>query len=163
MTCLNGEIKRELKLRNFKKIFQITKIVEFEIHSKKKGNWNSTICEIPHCSILEVSIGPRRPRWPRQVRPVRRLIGWADQMILIDRASPTTQMGGPNYQNETGTLENPNRLGRPNNQDRSGRPDDPNGLGAWWTRWSWQPIRTRLSKFWNSSKFGWVDLDQNLV
>jgi len=31
MTCLDEEIKRKLKLRNFKKVFQITKIVEFEI------------------------------------------------------------------------------------------------------------------------------------
>jgi len=36
MTCLDEEIKRELKLKNFKKIFQITKIVEFEIHSERK-------------------------------------------------------------------------------------------------------------------------------
>jgi len=36
MTCLDEEIKRELKLRNFKNIFQIIKIVEFEIHSKRK-------------------------------------------------------------------------------------------------------------------------------
>jgi len=32
ITCLDGESKRKLNLRNFKKIFQITKIVEFEIH-----------------------------------------------------------------------------------------------------------------------------------
>jgi len=36
MTCLDDEIKRELGLRNFKKIFQITKIVKFEIHSERK-------------------------------------------------------------------------------------------------------------------------------
>jgi len=36
MTCLDEKIKRKLKLKNFKKIFQITKIVEFEIHSKRK-------------------------------------------------------------------------------------------------------------------------------
>ena len=36
MTCLDEEIKRELKLRNFKKIFQITTIVAFEIYSKIK-------------------------------------------------------------------------------------------------------------------------------
>ena len=30
------EIKRKLKLKNYKKVFQITKIVDFEIHSKKK-------------------------------------------------------------------------------------------------------------------------------
>jgi len=36
MTCLVEEIRRELKLSNFKKVFEITKIVEFEIHSKKK-------------------------------------------------------------------------------------------------------------------------------
>ena len=38
MICLDKEIKRKLKLRNFKKIFQITKIVKFEIHLKKKEN-----------------------------------------------------------------------------------------------------------------------------
>jgi len=32
MICLDEEIKRKLKLRNFKKVFQITKIMEFEIH-----------------------------------------------------------------------------------------------------------------------------------
>jgi len=36
MTCLDEKIKRKLKLRNFKKVFQITKIVEFEIHSKRE-------------------------------------------------------------------------------------------------------------------------------
>jgi len=36
MTCLDEEIKRKLKLRNFKNVFQITKIVEFKIHLKKK-------------------------------------------------------------------------------------------------------------------------------
>jgi len=36
MTCLNEEITRIFKLRNFKKLFQITKILEFEIHSKMK-------------------------------------------------------------------------------------------------------------------------------
>ena len=34
-TCFDEEIKRQLKLRNFKKVFQITKIVKFEIHFKK--------------------------------------------------------------------------------------------------------------------------------
>jgi len=58
--------------------------------------------------------------------------------------------------------ENPNRSGGPDNQDRSDRPDDPNKLGAWWTRQSWQPKRTGPSKFWNSSKFGQVDIDRNL-
>ena len=32
MTCLDEKIKRKLKLRNFNKVFQITKTVEFEIH-----------------------------------------------------------------------------------------------------------------------------------
>jgi len=36
MTYLDEEIKRKLKLRNFKNTFQITKILEFEIHSNKK-------------------------------------------------------------------------------------------------------------------------------
>jgi len=31
MTCLDGKIKKKLKLRNSKKVFQITKIIEFEI------------------------------------------------------------------------------------------------------------------------------------
>jgi len=48
MICLDKEIKRKLKLRNFKKIFQITKIVKFEIHLKKKENWNSTSYGIVH-------------------------------------------------------------------------------------------------------------------
>jgi len=33
---LDEEIKSILKLMNFKKVFQITKIIEFEIHLKKK-------------------------------------------------------------------------------------------------------------------------------
>jgi len=36
MTCLDEEIKRKLKLRNLKNVFQITKIVEFEIYLKKR-------------------------------------------------------------------------------------------------------------------------------
>jgi len=36
MTCLDKKIRRKSKLRNFEKVFQITKIIEFEIHSKKK-------------------------------------------------------------------------------------------------------------------------------
>jgi len=32
MTCLDEKIKRILKLKFFRKVFQITKIVEFEIH-----------------------------------------------------------------------------------------------------------------------------------
>jgi len=39
MTCLDEKVKRKLKLKNFKKVFQITKIEEFKIHYKK-GNWN---------------------------------------------------------------------------------------------------------------------------
>jgi len=38
MICLDEKIKRKLKLMNFKKVFHITKKVEFEIYSKKKGN-----------------------------------------------------------------------------------------------------------------------------
>ena len=37
MTCLDEKVKRKLKLKNFKKVFQITKIEEFKIHYKK-GN-----------------------------------------------------------------------------------------------------------------------------
>jgi len=36
MICLNMKIKRKLKLRNFKKVFHIIKIVKFEIHLIKK-------------------------------------------------------------------------------------------------------------------------------
>jgi len=36
MTYFDEEIKRKLKLRNFKKVFQIIKIVKFEIHLKRK-------------------------------------------------------------------------------------------------------------------------------
>jgi len=36
MTCLDDKIKRKLKLRNFKKVFQITKIIEFEIQLKRR-------------------------------------------------------------------------------------------------------------------------------
>jgi len=49
MTCLDEKIKRKLKLRNFKKAFQITKIIEFEIQSKKKE------IEIPQ--VMEFLIG----------------------------------------------------------------------------------------------------------
>jgi len=45
---LDKEIKRKLKLRNFN-VFQITKIVEFEIHSKKK--------EIEILQLMELLIG----------------------------------------------------------------------------------------------------------
>jgi len=36
VACLNEKIKRKLKFMNFKMVFQITKIIYFEIHSKKK-------------------------------------------------------------------------------------------------------------------------------
>jgi len=32
MICLEEEIKRKLKMKNLKKVFQITKIVKFESH-----------------------------------------------------------------------------------------------------------------------------------
>jgi len=35
MNCLDEKIKKK-NLRNFEKVFQIIKIVEFEIYSKKK-------------------------------------------------------------------------------------------------------------------------------
>jgi len=38
-----------MKLNNFKKVFQITKIVQFEIHSKKK--------EIENFQVVELLIG----------------------------------------------------------------------------------------------------------
>jgi len=34
MICLDDEFKKKLKLENFKKVFQITKIIEFYIPSK---------------------------------------------------------------------------------------------------------------------------------
>ena len=51
MTCFDEEIKRKLKLKNFKKVFQITKIIEFKIHSERKklkfdNLWNSTLFNI---------------------------------------------------------------------------------------------------------------------
>ena len=36
MICLDEQVIRKLKLRNFKKIFQIIKIVEFKIYSNKR-------------------------------------------------------------------------------------------------------------------------------
>jgi len=36
MTCLDEEIKRKLRLMNFKNVIQITKIVKFEIRSKRR-------------------------------------------------------------------------------------------------------------------------------
>jgi len=36
MICLDEEIRMKFKLRIFRKVFQITKIIEFEIHSKRK-------------------------------------------------------------------------------------------------------------------------------
>jgi len=36
MIYLDEKIKRKLKLINFNKVFQIAKIVEFKIHSKKE-------------------------------------------------------------------------------------------------------------------------------
>jgi len=50
MTCLGDEIKRKLKLMNFKKVFLITKIVEFEIHSKKK---KIKISQFVECLIVQ--------------------------------------------------------------------------------------------------------------
>jgi len=38
MTFLDEEIKGKLKLRSFKEVFKITKIIEFEIHTKIKEN-----------------------------------------------------------------------------------------------------------------------------
>jgi len=36
MWCLDEKIKKKLKLENYKKVFQMIKVVKFEIHSKKK-------------------------------------------------------------------------------------------------------------------------------
>ena len=49
MNCLDKEIKSKLKLRNFKKVFQITKLIEFEIHLKNK--------EIEISQLMEFLIG----------------------------------------------------------------------------------------------------------
>jgi len=49
MICLDEEIRRKFKLRNFNKVFQITKRENFEIHSKKKE------IEIPQ--VVELLIG----------------------------------------------------------------------------------------------------------
>ena len=51
MICLDEEIKRILKLRNFKKILQITKIVEFKITKKRRKLkflklWNYSLVRI---------------------------------------------------------------------------------------------------------------------
>jgi len=35
---LDEKIKKKLKLRNFKKVFQIIKTIEFEINSKEEEN-----------------------------------------------------------------------------------------------------------------------------
>jgi len=43
------KFKKKMKLRNFKKIFQITKIVEFQIHSKMK--------KIEILQVVELFIG----------------------------------------------------------------------------------------------------------
>jgi len=48
MTCLDEKIKRKLKSKNFKKVFQLTKIIKFEIYSKKKKIANFTLFEIPN-------------------------------------------------------------------------------------------------------------------
>ena len=123
--------------------------------TQKWRNWNFTICEIPHCSILEVSIGLNDPddldRSGRSDDPYGS--DWLNDPDRLSRPEDTNGPNGPNYQN---------KLGRPDNQDRSGIPGDSNRLGAWWARRSRQPIRTMPSKFWNSSQFGWVDLEQNL-
>jgi len=37
-----------LKLKNFKKVFQKSKIVQFKTHYKNRWNWNFTSCGITH-------------------------------------------------------------------------------------------------------------------
>jgi len=54
MNCLDKEIKSKLKLRNFKKVFQITKLIEFEIHLKNK--------EIEISQLMEFLIGQDKKR-----------------------------------------------------------------------------------------------------
>ena len=46
MICFDEEIKRKMKLRNFKEVFQITKTVEFEIHLKKNEIKISQVVEL---------------------------------------------------------------------------------------------------------------------
>lgn len=36
ITCLDEKMKRKFKLKNFEKMFQINKIIKFEIRSKEK-------------------------------------------------------------------------------------------------------------------------------
>jgi len=55
MICLNEEIKGKLKLRNFKKVFQITKIIVWNSF-KQEGNWSG----IAHCLGQNKSKCPKR-------------------------------------------------------------------------------------------------------
>ena len=59
MTFLDEEIKGKLKLRSFKEVFKITKIIEFEIHTKIKENWNFRSCKISHWSEWKKSTSPK--------------------------------------------------------------------------------------------------------
>jgi len=60
MICLDEKIGRRLKLRKFKKVFQITKQVKFDIQSKKK--------EIEILQVMELLIA--RDKKKSQVQKV---------------------------------------------------------------------------------------------
>jgi len=60
MTCLDEKIRRKLKLRDLKKVFQITKIAKFEIHSKRKemkfhNLWNSSLFKIRDVNLVQTT------------------------------------------------------------------------------------------------------------
>jgi len=54
LTCFDEKIKRKLKLRNFKKVFQINKIVEFEI-SQLVGSFIAQNKKSPQVKKVESS------------------------------------------------------------------------------------------------------------
>jgi len=60
ITCLDEGIKRRLKLKNFKNVFQITKIIEFEIPQKgsklKFHNlWNPSLFKIRGANLAQTT------------------------------------------------------------------------------------------------------------
>jgi len=69
MICLDEKIKRKLRLSNFKKIFNVTEIIDFEIHSNKEENWKFSSCKIAHC------LGQKK----QSTSPKSRVgLGWAE-------------------------------------------------------------------------------------
>ena len=86
MTCLDEEIERKLKLRNFNNVFQITKIVEFEIHSKRKEIEIPRFVEFVIITDQRCQFGPDKPN---------DLDGWAGPIDDPDRPDrPMTQTCG---------------------------------------------------------------------